>query len=165
MCLQCTLRVATENERIEDDKRDSRVLEEYNLCSVLSWVAVAKYTFWNRHGTVPITPGPSITFVQRYRRQTAWFLGSIHARGNLRKAKERKKRKKRYTMMSGSGSLPSTRLKTDVGPWVTGLRLRLPSGSTPENPRATGLSVDESVDALPGRVSTGCVFTPRYPVE
>lgn len=31
-------------------------------------------------------------------------------------------------MMSGSRSLPSTRLKTDVGPWVTGLRLRLPPG-------------------------------------
>lgn len=30
--------------------------------------------------------------------------------------------------MSGSRSLPSTRLKTDVGPWVIGLRLRLPPG-------------------------------------
>lgn len=54
VCSKCTLRVATENERIEDEKRDSRVLEEYNLCNVLSWVAVAKYTFWNRDGTVPI---------------------------------------------------------------------------------------------------------------
>lgn len=78
---------------------------------------------------------------------------------------KKKEKKERYTMMSGPRSLPSTRLKTDVGPWVTGLRLRLPSGSAPEIPRATGLCVDESVDALPGRVSTGCVFTPRHPVE
>lgn len=40
----------------------------------------------------------------------------------------KQKRKERYTMMSGSRSLPSTRLKTDVGPWVTDLRLRLPPG-------------------------------------
>lgn len=36
-----------------------------------------------------------------------------------------------------------------------------PSGSTPKDTRA----IDFLCDALPGRISTGCVFTPRYPVK
>lgn len=39
-------------------------------------------------------------------------------------------------MISGSDPSPSTRLKTDFGPWVCGLRIRLPQG---QRPRALGI--------------------------
>lgn len=92
-------------------------------------------------------------------------MGSIHRCSNLTQAENTKKKQKVHDNVGMPAPSPSTRLKTGVDPRVSGLRLSFTIRFSAGEYQGRVFSVDDSVEALPGRFSTGCVFTPRYPVK